>query len=1012
MSLVTTSLYAQSDSFTVSGTVKDSAGETIIGATVIDTKTQKGCVTDMDGNFTLSVTPASVIKISYIGYSPQTVKVNKTQSHYEVVLESDNIVMDELVVVGYGVQKKQTLTGAVSAVTTKEIVSTKNENLQNMLTGKIAGLRVVQNSSEPGAFGSVMDIRGLGNPLVVIDGIPRDNMARIDPEDVESISVLKDASASIYGVRAANGVILITTKKGAEGKAQINYSGSYSWQKPSNFPDLVTSAEWMMLSNELSRHNVDGGGASWTDEQIANAQTTDWKSAVMRNTAPQTQHSLSISGGSDRVNYYTSIGYQSQGSFLQTNAINYEKFTLRSNVSANITKRLKVDVNLSGLMDERNTPHYGAYDIIRGLWLMQPMDPIYQDDVEGRYTQPSNSTLMNPVAMMDAGQVGYKRYKSKWFQSSLGVSYAVPGVEGLKVKALYSYDFIMNDNKQFEKTWKSYRNDQAFTRNDPAKVGRTYYSKDNSLWQVEANFARNFKGHNVNAMLLFEQSTYKGDNFNGTKELSIPIDQIFAGNSENQQFGQSTSNSALYDRANQALVGRAAYDYLSKYLIEFAFRYEGSSKFPANSRWALFPSVSGGWRVSEEAFWKNSPLNIINNLKIRASYGKMGDDGALDYQFLTGYKYPVGGAANAMPGGAIFDGKFINASATTGLANNNISWIVAKTFDVGMDMEIWNGLLGLTADYFRRDREGLLATRSTSLPGIVGAALPQENLNSDLTRGFEIEVSHRHHVNDFRYEVKGNIAFARSMNKYVEGARKGNSYLNWKENSNNRYKDIWWGYGSAGRFTNWNQIYYNPVYVGRGSVIGDYAYEDWNGDGQINGLDEHPLTNTGDRPLLNFGLTFNASWKGIDLSLLLQGAAKRHISYSELLYQPLWANTNALAQFTDRWHPADSQADPYNPAVEWVSGHYGYTGSLPNANSMFNMQNAAYLRLKTIELGYTLPKEWMSAIGVSNLRVYLSGYNLLTFTKLKYCDPEFPSSNYGYNYPLNKTITVGANIKF
>ena len=980
MLLSATLLYAQSDSFTVSGTVKDSAGEMIIGATVIDTKTGKGCVTDMDGKFTLAVTPASVIKISYIGYVAQTIRVDRNKSEYYVTLASDNIVMDELVVVGYGVQKKQTLTGAVSAVTTKDIVSTKNENLQNMLTGKVAGLRVVQNSSEPGAFATNMDIRGLGNPLVVIDGIPRDNMARIDPEDVESISVLKDASASIYGVRAANGVILITTKKGAEGKAQISYSGSYSWQKPSNFPDLVTSAEWMTLSNEISRHNVDGGGAGWTDEQIANAQTTDWKAAVMRNTAPQTQHSLSISGGTDRVNYYTSIGYQSQGSFLKTNAINYDKFTLRSNISANITKRLKVDVNVSGLMDERNLPHYGSFDIIRGLWLMQPMDPVYQDDVEGRYTQPSNTTLMNPVAMMNADEVGYKRYKSKWFQSSVAATYDIPGVEGLKVKALYSYDFIMNDNKQFEKTWKSYRNDQTFTRNDPAKIGRTYYSKDNSLWQVSADFSRKFKGHNVNAMLLFEQSTYKGDNFNGTKELSIPIDQIFAGNAENQQFGQDTGNNALYDRANQALVGRAAYDYESKYLIEFAFRYEGSSKFPANSRWAMFPSVSGGWRISEEGFWKNSPLNIVNNLKLRASYGKMGDDGALDYQFLTGYKYPVGGSANGMPGGAVFDGTFINAAATTGLANNNISWIEANIFNIGMDVEIWNGLLGLTADYFRRDREGLLARRNTSLPGIVGAALPQENLNSDLTRGFEIEVSHRHSVNDFAYELKGNVAFARSMNKYVEGARKGNSYLNWKENSNNRYKDIWWGYGSAGRLTSWDQIYYNPVYVGRGSVIGDYAYEDWNGDGWINSLDEHPLTNSGDRPLLNFGFTVNASWKGIDLSLLLQGAAKRHISYSELLYQPLWANTNALAQFTDRWHPADSHADPYNPAVEWVS--------------------------------YTLPKEWLSAIRVSNLRIYLSAYNLLTFTKLKYCDPEFPSSNYGYNYPLNKTVTVGANIKF
>lgn len=1012
LSLAILPLYAQDDSFPVTGTVKDTGGEVIIGATVIDTHTRKGCTTDKEGRFTLSVTPGSIIRISYLGYVPQVFPVNSTRKHYDIVLESDNVLLDELVVIGYGVQKKQTLTGAVSAVTTKEIVSTKNENLQNMLTGKIAGLRVVQHSSEPGAFGSAVDIRGLGNPLVVIDGIPRDNMARIDPEDVESISVLKDASASIYGVRAANGVILITTRKGEQGKARLTYSGSYSWQKPSGFPDLVTSAEWMMLSNERSRHQVDGGGPGWTDEQIARAQTTGWKRAVMRNTAPQTQHTFSVSGGTDRAEYYVSAGYQSQGSFLRTNAINYDKYTLRSNLSVRITERLKLDVQLSGLMDERNTPHYGAYDMVRGLWLMQPMDPVYQNESGGRYTQPANTTLMNPVAMMDAGQVGYKRYKSKWFQSSLALSYSIPGVKGLSVKGLYSYDFIMNDNKQFENTWKSYRNDQVFTRNDPAKIGRTYYSKDNTLWQAGADFSRNFAGHNLNAMLLFEQSAYKGDNFNGSKELSIPIDQVFAGNAENQLFGQSTGSGALYDRANQALVGRAAYDYRSKYLVEFAFRYEGSSKFPANSRWALFPSVSGGWRVSEETFWRESALNFIDNFKLRASYGKMGDDGALDYQFLAGYTYPAGGAANAMPGGAVFDGKFVNASATKGLANYAISWIEAETFDIGLDVQAWNGLLGLSADYFRRHRNGLLATRNASLPGIVGAALPQENLNGDLTSGFEIEASHRRQVNAFFYEVKGNVAYARSMNKRVEGARKGNSYLNWRENANNRYKDIWWGYGAAGRFTSWDQIYYSPVYVGRGSVIGDYNYADWNGDGQINDLDVHPLTNTGDRPLLNFGLTFSGSWKGIDCTLLLQGAAKRHISYGELLYEPLWANTNALAQFTDRFHPVDPHADPYDPSAQWANGHYAYTGSLPNPNSMFNMQNAAYLRLKTIEIGYTLPAAWMEKTGANKVRIYLSGYNLLTFTKLKYCDPEFPSSNYGYNYPLNKTITIGANIQF
>lgn len=402
--------YAQGGSIKVSGTVKDNTGETVIGATVVDTKTGNGTVTDLDGNFTLSVSANSSLKITFIGYETQTIAVKANKTKYDVILKSDNVLLEDVVVVGYGVKKKETLTGAVASVSTKDIVATKNESLTNMLSGKISGLRVVQNSSEPGAFNSSIDIRGFGSPLVIIDGIPRENMARVNPDDVESISVLKDASASIYGVRAANGVILITTKKGAKGKPEINYSGSFTWQFPSNFPDLVSSPEWMTLANEKSVHNVDGGSPIYSAEEIASAKTTDWKSAVFRNAAPQQQHSLNVSGGTEKVKYYASLGYQEQESFLQTNNMNYDKWTLRSNLSADITKRLKLDVNLSAMMDERNTPHYGSWDIVRGVWLMQPFDPIYQEG--GGYTQPSNTTLINPVAMMNSNDVGYKKYAS------------------------------------------------------------------------------------------------------------------------------------------------------------------------------------------------------------------------------------------------------------------------------------------------------------------------------------------------------------------------------------------------------------------------------------------------------------------------------------------------------------------------------------------------------------------------------------------------------------------------
>lgn len=317
-----------------------------------------------------------------------------------------------------------------------------------MLTGKIAGVRVVQNSSEPGAFNTSIDIRGLGNPLVVIDGIPRDNMARIDPEDVESISVLKDASASIYGVRAANGVILITTKKGTSQKPEISYTGSFTWQKPSNFPDMVDAQEWMTLANEISMHKVDGGGLTYTDSDFEPYRTgtkksADWKGAVMKNTAPQTQHAINISGGTDRTQYFTSFGYQYQESFLKTDDMNYKKFNIRSNINTKITDHLSVDLKLFGMMDERNTPTYGSWDIVRAMWLMTPLDPIYQDEAEGKFYQPSNTTLMNPVAIMNSDNVGYCTYQSKWFQSSMGATYELPWIEGLSISGLFSYDYIL-----------------------------------------------------------------------------------------------------------------------------------------------------------------------------------------------------------------------------------------------------------------------------------------------------------------------------------------------------------------------------------------------------------------------------------------------------------------------------------------------------------------------------------------------------------------------------------------
>jgi TonB-linked SusC/RagA family outer membrane protein len=620
---------------------------------------------------------------------------------------------------------------------------------------------------------------------------------------------------------------------------------------------------------------------------------------------------------------------------------------------------------------------------------------------------------------MSSDITGYGKFANKWFQSSISAIYDVPFLKGLQLKGMYSYDYDVSDNTTFQKEYSQYRYNEAtetynaFVKQSPQRLNRQYFAKNNALWNFSVNYNNRFGDHTVGALLLFENSWNKGDNFYAQRDLPLPIDRLSAGAAENQIGSMFANDSALYDLAAQALVGRFNYDYKSRYLFEFSFRYDGSAKFPPNHRWAMFPTIQGAWRVSEESFWKNSPLAFIDNLKLRASYGELGDDSSLMFQFYQGYVYPTsGGSSYGKPAGSIFNGQFVNSSSSTGVPNYEISWMKSKMFNIGLDFGAWNGLLGGTIEVFQRDRSGLLTTRDLSLPDIVGTALPQENLNSDQNRGFELELSHINRIGDFSYEVRGNFSYTRHQYKDIEEGEARSSYLRWREKNTGRMANIYWGYNDAGRFRSWDDIINSPVYISRETLLGDYIYEDWNGDGIISDLDLHPISTTNSTPLINYGITIKAAWKGIDLNILLQGVALRTISYTEMLREPLWGGTGALSQFTDRWHPADPMADPYDPNIKWVEGYYAYTGSMPLENSPFNMQNASYLRLKSLELGYTIPQKLIKKLGIKNLRIYVSGYNLLTFTKLKYMDPEHPSSNWGYIYPHNKTYNVGLNVKF
>lgn len=1007
----------------VTGHVADVNGEPVIGATIQIKGTGQGTVSDIEGNFNLNMPQGSnILVISYVGMKSQELTAT---SNMNIVLVQDSETLEEIVVVGYGTQKKGALTGAVAAISGEDLVITKNENAQNMITGKLPGVRVSQRSAEPGSFSNSMDIRAMGTPLIVIDGIPRNMEAfqRLDPNDIENISVLKDATAAVYGVRAANGVVLVTTKKGSAGKNQLDYSGSFSWQIPSGLPPTLDATGYMTLRNERSMHNINGGNIIFDEEDFAAYETgekvsTDWYPLVFKSYAPQTQHSLSATGGTDRINYYLGLGYVYQGGFFQSDDLNYEKYNIRANVSTKIADNLTFDVNMNFIMDQQNRPYEDSWWTIRGFWRQGPHIPAYANNDP---TRPYHGLIEgdNPISFINADIVGYKKYNRKWIQPAASMQWDVPWVQGLFLKGQVSYDWYLWDGSQYKKEYNQYRYDQTtetyqvFTRNSPSNVRRENVSNYQLLTQSSIGYSNSIESHNFNGLLVWETQKRVGDNFNAQRNLILQIPYLFAGVALEQQGGMTSDPGVFYEDASLALVGTFHYDYASKYLLDFIFRNDGSSRFPTNKQWGFFPSIAAGWRISEEAFFREAFPNI-GQLKLRTSYGKVGDDGALRYQFLTGYNYPTGGSDRRwFTGGYVFDGNFYASADNKGIPNPNITWYTAKTFDIGFDFVAWNGLLGITADYFQRKREGLLATKYGGIPTVVGANLPQENINSDINFGGEIEISHRNRINDFTYGLKSIFSIVRIKRLYVERGPIGSSWSNWKNNQNDRYQGVNVLLPGDGRYQSWEDIWNSEVYLNRTTVPGDYRYEDWNGDGEINDNDRHPMRFNQD-PWMNFSLSGDAQYKGVDLAFLLQGAGMASVPYGEQLREPLWGSgdASAMVQFLDRWHPSDATADPYDPAVTWIPGHFAYTGTLPDYWSTFNVEDATYLRLKSVELGYTIPTHLVRPLGISNLRVYANAYNLFTLTKVKYMDPEHTNDLWGYIYPLNKTVSVGLNVTF
>ncbi len=1030
-------LYAQN--IRVSGVVIDSSSEPVYGASVLVKGTNTGVLTDVEGKYEISVPSDATLEFSILGMVTKVEPVHG-RSIINVVMTEDNTWLETVVVVGYGTQKRGSVTGAVAGLDGDNLVRTKNENPQNMLTGRIPGVRVWQKSAEPGTYNNSLDIRGLGEPLVVIDGVPRstDDFQRLNANDIENISVLKDASAAIYGVRGGNGVILVTTKKGSEGKASVQYNGSFTFQMPSTMPRLADAIGAMTLYNEMALNKSDGSGAvTFTDEymeQYRNGTKTaaDWNSLVFADVAPQTQHDVSISGGTEKYQYYVSMGYIYQEGFFRSGDLNYSKYNLRSNIDAEIARGLKFNMNISGVLDNRSTPDSDAVTLIRNLWKQGVLFPAYANEEQTMLNYEGLDLMQNTVAMMTRSISGYKDYREKQFQSSASLEYdfgtLTDVLKGLSLKGMASYDFRYDDNEFFRKSYNLYAKDEltgeyvAKEFSDHSdRLTRENYTKSQMLGQVILNYNRTFaEKHDVGATFGYEAQRRKGDNYYliGDLAFSSPYLTALKDKTQSTYVDLNSDIGSFYDIAYQAIIGRANYAFDNRYLLEAQFRYDGSSKFAPGHQWGFFPSASVGWRISEEPFFKNcSFFSFINQFKIRASYGSLGDDNDLNYEWLSGYIYPATGNDgdkgyySGYAPAYLIDGEMVYGVDTSTLPNTNITWLTSRTFNVGVDFEAWNGLLGITFDYFERSREGVFGQNTSSLPTVVGADAPVENLNSDRNLGLELQISHRNKVGDFNYGLTGIVTITRRQNlkAYGQGPY-GNSYDRWRnDNLTNRYQGVQFGYESAGRYESWEDIWTYDTYKEGDTLPGDYKYLDWNGDGEISSLDEHPYA-FDQTPWMNYSLSFNCDWKGLDFSMLLQGSALGSYMYDEPLYS-IWGSNGggALEQFLDRWHPVGDYTDPYDQTLEWTSGHYAFTGHSPEKNSSFNRVSTTYLRLKSIELGYTLPKNPKSQFG---LRVFVNAYNLLTLTGVKYVDPEHPDTDYGRMYPLNKTVSLGMNLTF
>lgn len=985
---------------TINGKIVDNQGDPLPGVSILVKGTSRGTTSDFDGNFFIEVSEEDILVFSFIGYKTIEISV-KNQSTLNISMEIDLESLNEVVIIGYGVQEKVNLTGAVSSVNSEDLEGRVPTNLLSTLQGKMSGVTITQSSGQPGKTDSQIIIRGLGtmnnsSPLVLVDGI-ESSLNEINPHDIKSVNVLKDASsASIYGTRGANGVILITTERGKSGEISVKLNTSVGWQKPTSLPKKVSSAVYARLANEA---NINEGLApQYSNEDIAkyesgsdpfNYPNTDWLDLLMQGSGLTQDYNMSVSGGGETAQYFLSLGYFNQEGIIREKSSIYKRKNIRLNVDSEVTSWFKVGVNggvsSSDTREPAGTLNGTGFDVFYQMATqVPPTIPVTNE--EGEYVSLGNDNL---VALIDQGGNIVSEI-TKLTGSVFGEATILPN---LTLKSLMGVDYSFIDTKQHYIEFE-YADGRIV---GPSQVKDILDRTKSVNLQSYLTYAKEFSKNKLKLMVGVSRQSDEFK-FNSVYRRDFPsnlLDQIDAGS----QDGSLTSGSMLEVRLG-SYFGRFTYNYDDRYLFEASFRRDGSSKFAAENRWGNFPSFSAGWRISEEKFLEG--VSWINNLKLRGSWGKLGNDRIQDYAYLSkitlGRNYPFGGQ--------------INSGATQTVAEvPEIGWESSTMIDIGLDASLFNDKISTSIGYYNRFTEDILTAVPVS--SLYGLPAPLVNSGAMRNKGIELELTHKNNLGDFKYQISGNLSKNKNTVEKFPNESLGRIWGYRFDGTTIRREgeswDSFYGYDVAGIFQTDDEALSSPHITGTPVRAGDLKFKDQNGDGVIDSKDRVILGNQ--IPEITYGFTLDLNYKAFDMSVFFQGAANVYGTPGIITMFPFKDTNGAvLQQHLDRTIVENGQVIQ--------QGHYPRTllGGDSHHNAVFSsfwVSDASYLRLKNLQIGYTLPTKISDKLSIKKARIYFSGENLLTITSFEDgFDPEIRSGVGHWTYPQTKIYSFGLTLNF